>query len=255
MNPDDIKKLLDRYYEWLKDKTSVRAVNDTWTEITTPFLDTHNDYMQIYAKKEDGIITLTDDGYVISDLENCGCSFESEKRKKALSFTLNRFGVSCKDGALLVTASEYDFPIRKQDLIQAMLSVSDMFYLSAPSVQSFFIEDVENWLIQNNVPYFSDFKLTGKSGYNHSFDFAIPKTSGKKERIIQAINNPTKENISQLIFKWLDMKEVRKEESSLIVVLNDNGKKIPEQTAKALQNYDTAVISWANKKESASLIA
>jgi len=44
----DIATLVDRYQAWLKDRTVLKQVNG-WTEITTPFLDRHNDYVQIYA--------------------------------------------------------------------------------------------------------------------------------------------------------------------------------------------------------------
>jgi len=46
---DEIQVLLDKYLQWLKDKTVLRQVND-WVEITTPYLDRHNDYLQMYAR-------------------------------------------------------------------------------------------------------------------------------------------------------------------------------------------------------------
>jgi len=49
----DIQNLLDKYIFWLKDRTVLREVKD-WVEITTPYLDRHNDYLQIYAKKHNG---------------------------------------------------------------------------------------------------------------------------------------------------------------------------------------------------------
>ena len=58
----EIQRLLDDYLAWLKDKTTLRQI-DAWVEITTPYLDRHNDSIQIYAKKADGHFVLTDDGY------------------------------------------------------------------------------------------------------------------------------------------------------------------------------------------------
>ncbi|PIV81880.1 hypothetical protein COW53_01960 [bacterium CG17_big_fil_post_rev_8_21_14_2_50_64_8] len=49
----DIQNLLDAYHVWLKDKTALRQI-DEWVEITTPYLDRHNDYVQIYAKRGNG---------------------------------------------------------------------------------------------------------------------------------------------------------------------------------------------------------
>jgi len=47
----EIEKLLN---DWLKGKTTLREVNGSWVEITTPYLDRHNDALQIYARAEDG---------------------------------------------------------------------------------------------------------------------------------------------------------------------------------------------------------
>lgn len=42
----DIQKLIDDYVVWLRDKTSLRQI-ENWVEITTPYLDRQNDYIQI----------------------------------------------------------------------------------------------------------------------------------------------------------------------------------------------------------------
>jgi len=63
---DEIQVLIDKYYGWLKDKTVLKDIRD-WVEITTPYLDRHKDYLQIYTKKTDGHYLLTDDGYIILD--------------------------------------------------------------------------------------------------------------------------------------------------------------------------------------------
>ena len=46
---EEIKTLMDQYVAWLRSKTTLRQVAD-WIEITTPYLDRHNDYLQIYAR-------------------------------------------------------------------------------------------------------------------------------------------------------------------------------------------------------------
>ena len=95
---DEVRDLLDRYVAWLRDKTVLRQVND-WVEITTPYLDRHNDYLQIYAKRRDGGYLLTDDGYVMEDLARSGCSLESPKRQALLKMTLNGFGIQQDEGS------------------------------------------------------------------------------------------------------------------------------------------------------------
>lgn len=84
----DIHKLIDDYWAWLKDKTQLRKV-EQWVEITTPYLDRHNDYILIYARPRNGGYILTDDGYTIEDLEQTGCKLDTAKRQDLLKMTLN----------------------------------------------------------------------------------------------------------------------------------------------------------------------
>ena len=64
---EEIQALLDQYWDWLRDKTTLRQMNG-WVEITTPYLDRHNDRLQIYAMRQDGGYVLADGGYVLDDL-------------------------------------------------------------------------------------------------------------------------------------------------------------------------------------------
>ncbi len=89
----EIEGLLNNYRAWLKEKTTLREANGEWVEITTPYLDRHNDALQIYVRSENGGYVLTDDSYTIHDLEASGCNLETGKRQDLLKMTLNGFGV------------------------------------------------------------------------------------------------------------------------------------------------------------------
>ena len=67
----DCKTLVEAYLAWLRDRISVAEI-DGVCEITTPFLDRHNDQLQIYVEREGDRLRLTDDGYVIGDLQSSG---------------------------------------------------------------------------------------------------------------------------------------------------------------------------------------
>ena len=54
-----------------------------------------------------------------------------------------------------------------------MLAVNGLFYLASPMVSSLFLEDVVAWLDENGIRYTPNVKFTGKSGYDHLFDFVI----------------------------------------------------------------------------------
>jgi hypothetical protein len=244
----DIQKLLDEYSAWLKDKTVLRQIDD-WVEITTPYLDRHNDYVQIYAKKSNGSFTLTDDGYTIDDLEQSGCKLDSRKRQDLLKMTLNGFGVQAHGKALEVHASPDNFALRKHNLVQAILAVNDMFYLAVPMVANLFYEDVVGWLDLHDVRYTPKVKFTGKSGYDHLFDFVIPKSRRQPERIVQTINRPNRDNAQAIAFAWIDTKEVRSPESRAYALLNDSEETLPQTVVDALLNYEVHAVPWSRRED------
>jgi hypothetical protein len=245
---EEVQKLLDDYLAWLRDKTSLRQI-DKWVEITTPYLDRHNDYIQIYASKVNGAFVLTDDGYTINDLEQCGCKLESSKRQDLLKTTLNGFGVQLHDNALEIHASHDNFALRKHNLVQAILAVNDMFYLAVPMVASLFYEDVVTWLDLHEVRYTPRVKFTGKSGYDHLFDFVIPKSRRQPERILQTINRPSRETAQIVAFSWIDTKEVRPADSRAFAFLNDSEQPISTGVLDALRNYDVQPICWSKRDD------
>ena len=248
MSVAEIEKLLHDYRAWLKDKTTLRELNGTWVEITTPYLDRHNDALQIYARAENGGYVLTDDSYTIHDLEASGCALNTEKRKDLLQMTLNGFGVKLNADAIEVHATAENFPLRKHNLIQAMLAVNDLFYLAKPVVESLFYEDVVAWLDANDIHYLPNVKFTGKSGYDYHFDFAIPKSRKQPERIVQAINRPTRDTALLFINAWSDTRLVRPPESKAYAMLNDD-QPISGGVIDAFRNYDIRPVPWTERIE------
>jgi hypothetical protein len=220
-----------------------------YVEITTPYLDRHNDYLQIFMKKKDDSFVLTDDGYILNDLEQSGCKIISPtispKREQLLKLTLNGFGVKKEGNALTVSATLENFALRKHNLVQAMLAVNDMFYLAEPMVASIFYEDVVSWLDANEIRYTPRVKFTGRSGFDHSFDFVIPKSRTKPERILQTINRPNKDSAALLAFAWVDTKEERSTESKSYALLNDQERSVPQEVIEALRNYEVTPIPWS----------
>ncbi len=244
----EIELLLDQYVDWLKDKTNLRQVNDDWVEITTPYLDRHNDYLQIYAKRTAQGYMLTDDGYVLRDLKLSGCSLDTKKRQDLLRLTLNGFGVQLNSEALQVTASSDDFALKKHSLVQAMLAVNDLFYLAVPMVASVFLEDVTSWLDLHAIRYTPRVKFTGKTGYDYVFDFVIPKSRRYPERIVQTINVPTRPRVQYLVLQWFDTRDVRPPDSQMFAFLNDAEAAIAAPLLDALRNYDVRPVPWTERE-------
>lgn len=254
MSVAEIEKLLRDYRDWLKDKTTLRQVDGSWVEITTPYLDRHNDALQIYARKVNGAYVLTDDSYIIHDLEASGCKLDTDKRKDLLKMTLNGFGVKLNAEAIEIHATTDNFPLRKHSLIQAMLAVNDLFCLAKPVVESIFYEDVVGWLDANDIRYTPSVKFTGISGYDQHFDFAIPKSKKQPERIVQAINRPTRDSALLFINAWGDTRQVRPPESKAYAVLNDE-QPVSSAITEAFRNYDIRPVPWTQRIEVLSELA
>ncbi len=77
---------------------------------------------------------------------------------------------------LQVAATSDNFALRKHNLIQAILSVHDMFFLASSTIEALFFEDVAAWLESVDIRYTPRVKFSGKSGFDHMFDFVIPKS-------------------------------------------------------------------------------
>ena len=244
-----MKNIVQNYIQWMESQFACIERNG-FVEITTPFLDRHNDKIQIYAQRRNGNYFITDAGEVLSDLQCCGMEFNTDKRRALLAQTLNGFGVKEVEGELCVHASESNLGQKTNDLIQAMLSVNDLFCLARSSVSSFFLEDVENWLNEKDIRFLPAVNMVGKSGLSYRFDFAIPKSKSKgiPERLLRVMNSPDKGLTQQILLSWVDTKDARPEESKLFVLVNDSEQKIPAATIEAFSNYDLKTVPWSQKE-------
>ena len=243
----EVETLLEGYYKWLKSSTKIDNI-DGHVAITTPHLDRHNDFMQMVVSHSDDGFLLSDDGYILADLEASGCLINSPKRMAMLEETLNGFGIRKVHNELVVYASKGDFALKKHSLLQAMLAVNDMFYVSSSHVRSFFLEDVKNWLVESNVRFVRDSKFTGKSGYDHKFDFVIPSSNDAPERLLKTINNPNKQTALQSIAAWEDVRLARLE-AKAYAVLNDEERVQSSGVIEALHNYDITPLTWSARDE------
>jgi len=244
----DCYQLVKSYVDWLNAKFIVQDVNGV-CEITTPFLDRHNDRLQIYVQPKGHGLRLSDDGYILGDLEMCGGPIESRQRKQALQVVLNGFGVQEANGELFIESTASQFAQKKHALLQAMLAVNDMFLLTKKNVARLFNEDVEHFLEQHEVRFTPSVQFVGKSGYAQRFDFVIPRSRKMPERLLRAINNPSRDTASAFLFAWTDTKEVRPKSSVAYAVLNDRDSPLKQDVLSAFEHYDVKTILWTQRAQ------
>lgn len=244
----DINKWIISYYDWLKSRTTVKAIGD-WVEISTPFLDRHNDGIVLYLKEDNkGNICITDDGYTIDDLETTGYRF-TQTRKKVLEKYLNSFGVNLVDDELTIVANVQNYPQKKHSLIQCILAVNDMFEFSRKNVANAYIEDIAAYLDDNDVRYTPNIQMQGISGLTHNVDFVIAKSKQAPERILSALSTPNLQRAKLLMFALNDIKQARPVQSIQYVMINDN-KKVKEEITGIFDAYDVKTLSWSKRNQS-----
>lgn len=245
------EEIISEYLKWIKDNTEIRSLSDgSSCAVSTPFLDRHNDHVEIYLTKAKGNIRLSDDATTLSDLKMSGFEISSPKREQILKTTLNGFGVHLgESNELYVDANMSNVGQKKHYLLQAILAVNDMFNLAQETVFSLFKEDVENFLRANNAVFAKDIKLTGKSGFDHNIDFLIPSIRGHRERLVKAINTPKKDPIMSAIWAFADVGQVRETPTKQIVIYNDAERTVSADVVSALTNYQIDAIPWSNRSE------
>lgn len=164
---------------------------------------------------------------------------------------LNGLGVRVENNQLIVEASPKNLGQRLHSLVQAMLTVNDMFVMAQPRVASFFFEDVRAFLDSHDIRYTARVKLAGKSGYDHGLDFVVPKSRTRPERLLQAIAAPKKDNISAYLWTLSDTRSARAadsaQEGEAYAFLNDQEQSVGGYVIEALHAYRVIPAQWSER--------
>ena len=242
----DIQKLIDDYTAWLKSQISYDKVGE-YFEITTPFLDNNNDYLQFYIKCDGDDIYFTDDGITLNNLTMNGVRL-NRNRKDYLNKMLYQYNIKLQNDELTAKSSIKTFPQTKHLFVQAMLKIEDTFSLTSSRTQSLFFDDIQSFFTDKEIYYTDNVQFAGISGFSHKYDFLLQRTKNKPERLCQAVNIPNKNNMSNILFSWNDTKQTRNDESQLILILNDQ-KGISKGVVDGFKSYGASVIKWSEREK------
>ncbi len=246
----DIQKLIDDYTSWLKSEITFEKIGEYY-EITTPYLDNANDYLQLYVKQEGNDIFFSDDSITMHNLKMSGLQL-TQNRKLQLQRILYQYGVRLQGDELIAKAPINSFAQKKHLFIQAMIRIDDMFAVSKSRVSSFFLDDIQDFFREKEIYYTDNVQFMGVSGFSHNYDFLIQRSKTKPERFCQAVNNPNKSTMGNILFAWNDTKPARKSESQLIVILNDQNN-IARGIEDAFFNYEAKVIRWSERNKQSNI--
>lgn len=91
-------------------------------------------------------------------------------------------------------------------------------------------------------------EFTGKSGYDHLFDFVVPKSRQQPERILRTVNHPSRDTSEAIAFAWLDTKDVRAADSRMYAFLNDGPRKVASAPVEAMLRYGVTPALWSERE-------
>lgn len=247
-------KLAKIYQEWIKQEVVFNNIESNVVRIDTPFFDRHNDSIIIYAVNNlDNSITLTDGAYTIDDLEVDGVNLmRSPAKLRILSEQLNLYGVklATDDMSLFVKTNLEDFPSAKHRLVQAMLFTNDMFLSSYKHSKNFFLEDVAQFLEENDIRAMRNAQFTGSTGMIHKYEFSISGIRDIPDKLIKVLNSPTNDIYAKAL--TTDVKytnDVVTRPTTFYAIVNDSEKKIRPSIKSLLEEENIKVINFSEKSE------
>lgn len=244
-----MENLINKYLEWLKKEITAEKQKEGWYMITTPFLDRHNDYIQFYAKgtSKDNYY-ITDFGETIEDLELYGFDIDNEVRKKEILTILNGFGVKIDwdKKEIYVNTTIEEFPQKKHNFIQAIISIGDLYVLSKSRGITFFLSLVVDYLYEKDISFMENIFIKGFN-VEHKIDIAIGKTKTRPELLIKTIGTPNKQRLEAFLFEFQDIKKnSNRKNSKSIILINNEEKTISENWIEMSKNNDVELINWSD---------
>ncbi len=120
---------IDKQTDWIKNNSNLKFANNSKVlEITTPFLDRHNDYIQLYIISKKKEIIISDDGFTYADLIMSGIVINSLDTKQNLGNILQNYGVGVgKNNELFITTKYNNLIENEHKLIQSIVAINNLF--------------------------------------------------------------------------------------------------------------------------------
>lgn len=248
---DWIDESIDAYCRWLRENTSHRTDGMTgWSVISTPFTGLFNDSIEIYVKKEGGLILMSDDGSTLSGLSLSGVDVNrSSLRRSWLDSVLLNYGLDLKDGEIVTRATAMTFAQKKHNMICAISEISDMELTATHTVSSMFREDVRSFLDEQEIIYTPQFIAKGSTGIEFTFDFQIAGRG--REIVIKSFNTLNRTNVLNFLFGWNDIREQRVKITNKEIVglafINDIDREVRDEYVAAMESKGTRCVMWSGR--------
>lgn len=219
-------------------------MNDNVVAIDVPFLDNFSDEIEMYAVgQKNGLIKLTDDGWTLDNLLSRGVDINRSKKRKAILINqLRGYGISLLDDELTTTVDINHFAEAKNRLLQAILFANDMFMLARNNTSPVFVEDVGEFLTENNIRATANVAFYGVSGMTFKFEYLIAGIKDIPTRLIKTLSVPNNSVFAKSILTDItEARKIRKNDTTLTdyyVFVNDI-----DNSQKALKSVKPEITS------------
>jgi hypothetical protein len=118
--------LIDAYLDWLREHSTEQDVDDGWKALTFPFLDRHNDHLQVFVRQGPDGIEITDDGTVVRDLSHRATDPLSSLHEAEAILKELGLDVILDTTEIRTVAREDQFPRTLHTLLNAMLAIDGL---------------------------------------------------------------------------------------------------------------------------------
>ena len=247
------KQMFENYVSWLRNNLEYRNISADSVKIQTPFVDSHNDFIVIYVKKINDEYLLTDEGMTLFDLHSSGLNLTEKKRQQLKEFVRAQ-GVDYdqKEEKIYVKSTWDTLPQKKNDLIQSVINVGDMFLTAQPNVRSLFYEEVASYFQKRGIAFIPGVYLDGSGGVKHKIDFIIGKVN-KPPQLVKAVNNPLKPTFEVELFKYIDISKhnFHYEKSEKIIFINDSEQQVRKEHLSLIKSYEVIPVLWSERDSTA----
>ncbi|HIY57480.1 MAG TPA: DUF1828 domain-containing protein [Candidatus Tetragenococcus pullicola] len=253
----EMQDLMNSMLEFYKTNVTIKQLKQA-SEIVTPFTNHLNDRIAIYVElTKDGQIKLSDDGVTLDELSMMGLDYKTITRNKILMDILKNYQLYLENETIYTVAkSKSQFPQKKLNLIQGLLSVYDMLFTIKENTVGIFQEEVFDFFFENDFGGTEKPKLTGASGIIHSVDYSLGATKKRPQTLFKLLNNPTFSDVAAQQYISDDLKKgLHKPKISVryVIIGNDTKNKIPVNSLIASNDMNIDLIPWSQKEEILSL--
>ncbi|HXG33897.1 MAG TPA: DUF1828 domain-containing protein [Bryobacteraceae bacterium] len=180
--------------------------------IVTPLEYPDGDLMEFYLIQDAEGLVVTDLAETVATLAAYRFDVESTpKRRKLFEGVLQAQGVHWFRGELrLLVESEREIAPAVIRLSQAALRTTDLLFTARFGAGTTFKEDVEEYLVEHEIPYQADYKTTGRSGQTYTVDFYIERK--RQPILMQTLSTGAPSYAEQLVSRavrmWYDLRRI-----------------------------------------------